>query len=109
MPTPYQPPVYAPQQQQYGQPPRAPVQTQEYQTTATIRNQVNLKKPTLKLEPSSQAGVFSISFKFDASAPCRVTTFVCALEDTKRACRITSTFPVAPAVSFEKGVRRLGR
>ncbi|GLC35703.1 hypothetical protein PLESTB_000485600 [Pleodorina starrii] len=93
-------PPYAPQQ--YGQPPR-PVQTQECQT-ATIRNQVNLKKQTLALEATSQPGVYSITFSFDASAPCRVTTFVCAREDPRRACKITSPFTPAPAISYARGL-----
>ncbi|KAG2442753.1 hypothetical protein HXX76_002834 [Chlamydomonas incerta] len=107
----YRPPVLgpAPQQQPYpqqpfGQPPRPPVQTQECQTTATIRNQVNLKKQTLTLEATAQQGVFNITFSFDASAPCRVTTFVCAHEDVRKACKITSPFPAAPAVSYPKGL-----
>ncbi|KAG2483442.1 hypothetical protein HYH03_017696 [Edaphochlamys debaryana] len=109
----YRPPVPMPMQQQqqqpymqnqYGQPPRPPVPTQECQTTATIRNQVNLKKPTLALAPTGQPGVFNITFSFDASAPCRVTTFVCAHEDVRRACKITSPFPPAPAISFPKGL-----
>ncbi|GIL72755.1 hypothetical protein Vretimale_4462 [Volvox reticuliferus] len=105
----YRPPImqvpmlqqpYAPQQ--YGQPPR-PVQTQECQT-ATIRNQVNLKKQTLALETTSQPGVYSITFNFDASAPCRVTTFVCAHEDPRKACKITSQFPPASAISYPRGL-----
>ncbi|GFR41158.1 hypothetical protein Agub_g1822 [Astrephomene gubernaculifera] len=100
-PVPVQPPHYL--QQQFGQPPR-PVQTQECQTTATIRNQVNLNKQTLALQPTSQPGVYNISFKFDASAPCRVTTFVCAREDVRRSCKITSPSPPAPAVSYPKGL-----
>lgn len=56
---------------QFGQPPR-PVSAQEYQTTATIRNQVNLKKHTLKLVPlEGSPDTLSISFSFDASAACR--------------------------------------
>lgn len=100
-PVPQQQP-YAPQQ--FGQPPRPPVQTQECQTTATIRNQVNLKKQTLTLEATAQQGIFNITFSFDASAPCRVTTFVCAHEDVRKACKITGPFPGAPAVSYPKGV-----
>ncbi|KXZ56576.1 hypothetical protein GPECTOR_1g518 [Gonium pectorale] len=106
MPQPYQ---YRPVPQQpygpgqFGQPPR-PVQTQECQTTATVRNQVNLRKQTLALEKTAQPGVFNITFSFDASTPCRVTTFVCAREDVTRSCRITSPFPAAPAVSYPKGL-----
>jgi len=87
---------------QYGQMPR----TQEYQRTATIRNQVNLKKQTLKLErvegaPSSLA----IHFTFDASAACRVLTFVNAREDSK--CKITCQRPAnRPAVSYGKGLEQ---
>ncbi|EFJ51991.1 hypothetical protein VOLCADRAFT_103191 [Volvox carteri f. nagariensis] len=109
IPQPYRPPMmqvpmsqpaFAPHQ--YGQPPR-PVPTQECQT-ATIRNQVNLKKQTLALEATSQPGIYAITFQFDASAPCRVTTFVCAHEDSRRACKITSPLPPAPAVSYPQGL-----
>lgn len=60
-------------QQAYGAyPHQAPApKTQECQRTDTIRNQVNLKKPTLKLEKTAIPEVYQIVFKFDASAPCR--------------------------------------
>lgn len=66
-----------PQQQQqqpqphYPPPPPRAVPTQEYQQTATIRNQVNLKKHTLRLEATADPQVLAITFVFDASASCR--------------------------------------
>lgn len=61
----------------YGQPP-----VQEYQQTATIKNPVNLKKHMLRLLPyHGNSDLLCIHFTFDASSPCRVTTFVSATED----------------------------
>mmetsp|Transcript_4725 Transcript_4725/g.10220 ORF Transcript_4725/g.10220 Transcript_4725/m.10220 type:complete len:389 (+) Transcript_4725:200-1366(+) len=112
---PYQPgpPGHAPAYQapympgQYGQPPRPQVQVpvQEYQTTSTIRNQVNLKKPTLKITASpGNSQELSVSFRFDASAACRATVFFLAKE-LKGNCKIQSTSQaVSPAVYYEKGL-----
>jgi hypothetical protein len=56
----------------YGQAPVRPMATHEYQQTQTIKNQVNVKKQTLRLEPvPGQPNLLSIQFAFDASAPCR--------------------------------------
>ena len=61
-------PPYGQVPPQYGQQPR----TQEYQRTATIRNQVNLKKQTLRVDPApGNDQELVISFTFDASAACR--------------------------------------
>jgi hypothetical protein len=95
---------------QYGQ---RPAPTHEYHQTQTIKNQVNLKKKTLRLEPlqdsgsnnSSSSKEFALRFAFDASAPCRVTTFLLATEDPKQACKITAAAPgVRPAAYYAKGV-----
>jgi hypothetical protein len=89
---------------QYGQ---RPAPTHEYHQTQTIKNQVNLKKKTLRLEPlqDSSGKEFALRFAFDASAPCRVTTFLLATEDPKQGCRITAAAPgVRPAVYYPKGV-----
>lgn len=60
-----------PPQQHYPQTPPRAVPTQEYQQTATIRNQVNLKKHTLRLEATADPNVLAITFTCDASASCR--------------------------------------
>lgn len=60
-----------PPQPHYPPPPPRAVPTQEYQQTATIRNQVNLKKHTLRLEATADPQVLAITFTFDASASCR--------------------------------------
>jgi hypothetical protein len=96
---------------QYGQ---RPAPTHEYHQTQTIKNQVNLKKKTLRLEPlqdsvisnsSSSSKEFALRFAFDASAPCRVTTFLLATEDPKQGCKITAAAPgVRPAAYYPKGV-----
>lgn len=74
--------------------------------TATIRNNVNLKKSTLHLTPvPGDPDRLQISFTFDSSAPCRVTTFVTATEEPSQRSRITSaTTPWAPPVCYEKGL-----
>lgn len=87
------------------QPPR-PVQTQEYQTTATIRNQVNLKKQTLKVEPTANPQVLAVTFRFDASAACRAVVFVSAREQARNNCLITAAVPPGPAAHYDKGVSR---
>lgn len=70
---------------QYGQPPPPgsagarqapapgpPPPTNEVQATQTIRNQVNLKKTSIKVQPlPGSSSQFSISFSFDATAACR--------------------------------------
>ncbi|MEW5309992.1 MAG: hypothetical protein WDW38_001829 [Sanguina aurantia] len=92
-----------PPQQHYPQPPPRAVPTQEYQQTATIRNQVNLKKHTLRLEPTADPNVLAIIFTFDASASCRISTFVRATEDPKT-CRITAMSMVPPPTVHDKGL-----
>jgi len=51
----------------------------QMQKTYTIKNDVNLKKGTLKLVPESE-GRYHIEFDFDASTPCRATVFFVATE-----------------------------
>ncbi|WIA39222.1 hypothetical protein OEZ86_005346 [Tetradesmus obliquus] len=90
---------------QYGQ---RPAPTHEYHQTQTIKNQVNLKKKTLRLEPlqdSSSNTEFALRFAFDASAPCRVTTFLLATEDPRQGCKIVAAAPgVRPAAYYPKGM-----
>lgn len=48
----------------------------------------------------------TISFSFDASAPCAVSTFLFATEDVSKGCALTSKFSPqpAPVVLFDKGL-----
>lgn len=41
---------------------------QEVQRTATIKNQVNLKKQSLRLKRVADSQVYNLIFKFDASS-----------------------------------------
>ncbi|KAL4425328.1 hypothetical protein ABPG75_009344 [Micractinium tetrahymenae] len=79
---------------------------QELTQTATIRNAVNLKKSTLEVTPvPGSPGRLAISFTFDASQPCAVTTFVVATEEPARGCRLTpAKQEPAPPVYYEKGL-----
>ena len=122
---PYQQPQYAPQQQpqQQQQPQRpppqqqpsrqqaapaaaAPTPSQELTQTATIRNAVDLKKATLAVTPlPDNPAKLAITFTFDASQPCAVTTFVAATEEPARGCRLAPAKQEAAApLYYEKGV-----
>lgn len=73
-----------------------------------MKNQVNLKKQTLKAIPvPSDPTKLSIQFSFDASAACRVTIFYVATEEVHRNCHI---IPLAcapgPPVMYDKGMDR---
>lgn len=107
---------YAPSQypEQYssfrnGQGPRSavhPAQQTELQQTKTIRNQVNLKKPTLRVVPRpGEEHLLTPTFKFDASAACSVTVFIMAKEDGDKGCRLTTAAQKpATRVMYEKGL-----
>lgn len=84
---------------------------QELTQTATIRNAVNLKKNTLEATPvPGSPNRLAISFTFDASQPCAVTTFVAATEEPARGCRLApAKQEPAPPVYYEKGVSRGSR
>lgn len=80
--------------------------THEYQQTQTIRNQVNLKKKSLRLQPlQGSTTEFLLEFNFDASTPCRVSTFLLATEDPSQSCRIIAAAPASrsPAL-YPKGM-----
>ncbi|CAD7699300.1 unnamed protein product [Ostreobium quekettii] len=81
-------------------------QPTQLQQTKTIRNQVNLKKPTLRLVPRPGEGdLVTPTFKFDASAPCSVTVFFMAKEESDKACKLTTQKQDAGArVTYEKGL-----
>ncbi|BDA47512.1 probable E3 ubiquitin-protein ligase LUL1 [Coccomyxa sp. Obi] len=84
--------------------PMAPAQ----ELTATIRNAVNLKKPTLSLQPiDGDPRRLAVHFEFDASEPCAVTTYVVATEDPSKegGCKLTqSKQAVSQPVIYEKGL-----
>ena len=117
---PYPPPQQQPQPPQHqpaysrpvgapGAPPAPappPAASQELTQTATIRNAVNLKKNTLEVVPLPGApNKLAISFTFDASQPCAVTTFVVATEDPARGCRLVpAKQEAAPQIYYDKGV-----
>merc|ERR1712176_1400892 len=62
--------------QQQPQQPQQPQQVTEKKKTKTIRNDVNLKKHTLKLvQDESDPSVYYPTFKFDCGAPCSVSVF----------------------------------
>ena len=84
----------------------APGPTQELTQTATIRNAVNLKKATLAVTPlPDNPARLAISFTFDASQPCAVTTFVAATEEPAHSCRLApAKQEAAPPLYYEKGV-----
>jgi hypothetical protein len=82
-------------------------QTHEYQSTDKVRNQANLNKKSLKLVPveGRGGGVYQLQFTFDASAACRVTTFVLGCEDPRQGCAITtSSSRVRQPVPYQPGV-----
>lgn len=106
---PYQPRP-RPQQatQQANVPPRQLPPTQQLTQTATIRNAVNLKKASLAISPLQEdPSKMTISFSFDASAPCAVSIFLFATEEVSKGCALTSKFhpqQKRPAVLFDKGL-----
>ncbi|KAK9905555.1 hypothetical protein WJX75_002064 [Coccomyxa subellipsoidea] len=74
--------------------------------TATIRNAVNLKKNSLRLEPvDGDSSRLAVHFDFDASEPCCVTTFFVVMEDVSKACALTQLKQaVTEPVLYEKGL-----
>lgn len=73
-------------------PPRVQEQTQR---TSTIRNNVNLKKPTLKLVDAGN-GKLAAQFTFDAAAPCEISVFVAANEHADDKFKVVPTHLAAP-------------
>lgn len=61
----------------YGPVMQAPTPYVEHQKAVTIRNDVNLKKETLRVEPDEEnPGKFIVTFTFDATVAGRYCTFV---------------------------------
>ncbi|KAL0680505.1 hypothetical protein Bca4012_047352 [Brassica carinata] len=77
----------------------------EYQKPATIRNEVNLRKETLRLRPDPEnPGQLLVSFSFDATVPGRITLVFFAEEDSQFNLTATKgdTLPLI-TFDFEKG------
>ncbi|KAL4190199.1 hypothetical protein AMTRI_Chr07g23470 [Amborella trichopoda] len=86
--------------------PHGPTSCVEHQRAITIRNDVNLKKETLKIEPDEEhPGSYLVAFTFDATVSGRITIYFFAKEGAD--CSLTSLkenllHPVT--VSFEQGL-----
>lgn len=77
---------------------------QEIQATQTIRNQVNLKKKSIRVSPMlGNDEQLAVSFRFDATTACRAAVFINAKEDTKKN-KIICDRDVLAIASYEKGV-----
>lgn len=64
---------WVPGQYPYGAPPPLPgAPFVEHQKTVTIKNDVNIRKDSLRVEPDEEnPGKFVVAFTFDAAAPGR--------------------------------------
>eukprot|EP00210_Caulerpa_lentillifera_P004914 g4690.t1 len=117
----YRPQIQYPPMGQYGQNrrpqspaqpncPRGPLpqskQPSELQQTKTIKNQVNLKKKTLRLIPTEEDKTkLKPEFMFDASAPCSVTVFYMAQEDASKKSKLCTIIQEpGPRAFYEKGL-----
>ncbi|WOL19340.1 hypothetical protein Cni_G28138 [Canna indica] len=73
----------------YGPPPPPPPYV-EHQKAVTIRNDVNIKKESLRVKPDEQnPGRFLVAFTFDATVAGSITVFFFAKEGTN--CDLTAT------------------
>jgi len=78
---------------------------EQTQRTSTIRNDVNLKKASLKLVPSTlDPGRLVVQFQFDAAAACSVSCFFDVEEKVQEGCKLMAKMPVGPRVAFDKGL-----
>ncbi|OWZ19546.1 RING zinc finger [Phytophthora megakarya] len=60
---------------------RTPVDVPELQQTCTVKNHVNLKKPSLKLQRSPTDPLqYALEFQFDATKPCRISVYLVVVE-----------------------------
>ncbi|XP_019084399.1 PREDICTED: probable E3 ubiquitin-protein ligase LUL1 [Camelina sativa] len=75
----------------------------EYQKAVTVRNEVNLKKETLSLEPDPENPIrLLVSFTFDASMPGRITIIFFAKEEEE--CNLIATKEdTLPPITFDFG------
>ncbi|CAH8356383.1 unnamed protein product [Eruca vesicaria subsp. sativa] len=78
----------------------------EHQKAVTIRNDVNLKKETLKLEPDpDNPGRVLVSFTFDATVSGRITVIFFAKETEQCVLTATKEDTLPPiTMDFEKGL-----
>ncbi|KAF8086268.1 hypothetical protein N665_0630s0018 [Sinapis alba] len=92
----------------YGGGPMMPPQLPcvEHQKAVTIRNDVNLKKESLKLEPDpDNPGRFLVSFTFDATVSGRITLIFFAKESEQCVLTATKEDTLSPiTMDFEKGL-----
>ncbi|GBF99856.1 hypothetical protein Rsub_12496 [Raphidocelis subcapitata] len=115
----YEPPQHVvprPSQQQPAPPPTAEASStgrgrpaaDRYAQTSTVKNPCNLRKGSLRVAPAAagRPGEFELQFAFDATAPCRVTTFLLVTEDPSKGCSLASALLGAPPrqpVAYESG------
>ncbi|ETK87784.1 hypothetical protein F441_07972 [Phytophthora nicotianae CJ01A1] len=60
---------------------RTTVDVPELQQTCTVKNHVNLKKASLKLQRSlTEPQQYALEFQFDATKPCRISVYLVATE-----------------------------
>ncbi|GAV66390.1 zf-C3HC4_3 domain-containing protein [Cephalotus follicularis] len=78
----------------------------EHQKAVTIRNDVNLKKETLRVEPDEEnPGKFLVSFTFDATAPGSITVMFFAKEGVDcDLITIGDDLPKPVTISFPQGL-----
>ncbi|CAL1366697.1 unnamed protein product [Linum trigynum] len=76
----------------------------EHQKAVTIRNDVNVKKETIRIEEDEEnPGSFLVAFTFDATAPCSITVLFFAKESED--CNLVATRDDKPVtMSFEQGL-----
>uniref|UniRef100_A0ACD5WXP0 Uncharacterized protein n=1 Tax=Avena sativa TaxID=4498 RepID=A0ACD5WXP0_AVESA len=90
----------------YGLQPPMPTPYVEHQKAVTIRNDVNLKKETLRIEPDEDCpGRFLVAFTFDATVAGSMIVYFFAKEELN--CNLTATKPdlIKPVtVSFKEGL-----
>lgn len=78
----------------------------EYQKAVTIRNDVNARKETLRVEPDEEnPGKFLVAFTFDATAPGSITVMFFAKEDVDCNLIVTKeSLLKAVTVPFQQGL-----
>lgn len=83
-------PNFYPHSQGPQAPVAAPASTDHVHKTTTVRNLVNLKKPTLTVKPcADKPHLLRVAFSFDAVSPCR-----CA------PCHMSRAMPYIPGIPY---------
>ncbi|PRQ33620.1 putative aminoacyltransferase, E1 ubiquitin-activating enzyme [Rosa chinensis] len=98
---------WVPGQYPYGAPPPLPgAPFVEHQKTVTIKNDVNIKKDSLRVEPDEEnPGKFVVAFTFDAAAPGSITVMFFTKEDADFNLIATKESLLKPVkVPFDKGL-----